>query len=41
MYGNPFDFGKGRTLHSKGVIASEKHLHDRVIEAVKKVIRGE
>ena len=41
MYGNPLDFGKGRTLQSMGIIASEKHLHDRVMEAVKKVIHGE
>jgi 3'(2'), 5'-bisphosphate nucleotidase len=38
MYGNDLDFGKGRTLKSKGVIACEKGVHTQVIEAVKKVI---
>jgi 3'(2'), 5'-bisphosphate nucleotidase len=40
MYGSPLDFGKGRALQSKGVIASEKHAHGRVIEAAKKVIQA-
>ena len=38
MYGNALDFGKGRTLKSKGVIACEKGIHQRVIEAVGQVI---
>lgn len=37
MYGEPLDFGKGRTLKSKGVIACEAGLFDRVITAVKEV----
>jgi 3'(2'), 5'-bisphosphate nucleotidase len=41
MDGNSLDFGKGRTLQSKGVVASEKRAHGRVIEAVQKVIHGE
>lgn len=41
MHGNPLDFGKGRTLQSHGIIASEMHAHGRVIDAVKKVIQGE
>lgn len=35
MYGQPLDFGKGRTLKSKGVIACESSLFDQVIAAVK------
>jgi 3'(2'), 5'-bisphosphate nucleotidase len=38
MYGEPLDFGKGRTLKSKGVIACEKSIHAKVIEAVKKTL---
>jgi 3'(2'), 5'-bisphosphate nucleotidase len=38
MYGNDLDFGKGRTLKSKGVIACEKSVHSRVIDAVKQVV---
>jgi 3'(2'), 5'-bisphosphate nucleotidase len=38
MYGNPLDFGQGRTLKSKGVIACEKNIHNKVIEAVNKVL---
>ena len=38
MYGNSLDFGKGRTLKSKGVIACEKSIHTQVIEAVEQVV---
>jgi 3'(2'), 5'-bisphosphate nucleotidase len=38
MHGDPLDFGRGRTLKSKGVIACEKGIHGKVIEAVKKVL---
>ena len=38
MYGNPLDFGQGRTLKSKGVIACEKSIHSQVIEAVKQTL---
>jgi 3'(2'), 5'-bisphosphate nucleotidase len=38
MYGDPLDFGKGRTLKSKGIIASEKSIHGQIIEAVKQVV---
>ena len=38
MHGNPLDFGRGRTLKSKGIVACEREIHSRVIEAVKKVI---
>ena len=38
MYGNALDFGKGRTLKSKGVIAAEKSIHSKVIETVQKVL---
>ena len=38
MHGKPLDFGTGRTLKSKGIIACERHVHSRVLEAVKKVI---
>lgn len=35
MHGKELDFGKGRTLKSKGVIACEASIFDKVIEAVK------
>ena len=35
MDGNELDFGKGRTLKSKGVIAAEASIFQQVIEAVK------
>ncbi|ORY87728.1 hypothetical protein BCR37DRAFT_375606 [Protomyces lactucae-debilis] len=35
MEGKPLDFGKGRTLKSKGVIACEAGIFDQVISAVK------
>ncbi|BFZ53639.1 3'(2'),5'-bisphosphate nucleotidase [Savitreella phatthalungensis] len=35
MHGNPLDFGKGRTLKSKGVVAAEASVFDKVIDAVK------
>ncbi|CCG81689.1 3'(2'),5'-bisphosphate nucleotidase/inositol-1,4-bisphosphate 1-phosphatase [Taphrina deformans PYCC 5710] len=35
MYGQELDFGKGRTLKSKGVIACEASIFDQVIAAVK------
>jgi len=38
MYGTTLDFGTGRTLKSKGIIAAEKNLHGQVIEAVQKVL---
>ena len=38
MYGNELDFGAGRTLKSKGVIACETTMHARVLEAVTKVL---
>ena len=38
MYGNPLDFGRGRTLKSKGVIAAEKSIHSKVIQAVQRVL---
>lgn len=36
--GEPLDFGKGRLLHSKGVIAANKAVFPKVIEAVKLVL---
>ncbi|ODQ77044.1 hypothetical protein BABINDRAFT_163777 [Babjeviella inositovora NRRL Y-12698] len=38
IYGNPLDFGKGRTLASKGIIAASKNLHSDVIKAVGAVL---
>jgi len=40
MHGKPLDFGRGRTLKSKGVIAAEKGIHGKVIDAVQKVLNG-
>lgn len=37
MYGKPLDFGQGRTLKSKGIIASERSIHSQIIDAVRKV----
>lgn len=40
MYGNPLDFGRGRTLSgNKGVIASHFAIHDRVLDAVSGVLK--
>ncbi|KAI5962976.1 MET22 [Candida pseudojiufengensis] len=39
IYGNPLDFGKGRFLQSKGVIAGNKRIFGKVIDAVKDVCR--
>lgn len=36
--GNPLDFGKGRTLNSKGVLAGNKAIFPKVVEAVKSVL---
>jgi hypothetical protein len=41
MYGEKLDFGQGRTLKSKGIVACEKITSLRVIEAVKKVLSQE
>ena len=38
MYGSRLNFGQGRTLKSKGIIACEKHIHGKVIDAVQKVL---
>ena len=38
MYGNSLDFGRGRTLKSKGIVACERHIHGRVIEAIQRVL---
>ena len=38
MYGKPLDFGQGRTLKSKGIIASESSIHSQIIEAVRRVV---
>jgi len=38
MYGKPLDFGQGRTLKSKGIIASESSIHSQIIEAVRQVV---
>lgn len=39
IYGKPLDFSIGRTLEkNKGVIASNASIHDRVLEAVQKVL---
>jgi 3'(2'), 5'-bisphosphate nucleotidase len=38
MYGKPLDFGQGRTLKSKGVIAAENSIHSKVINAVQKAL---
>ena len=38
MYGNPLDFGQGRSLKTKGIIASECSIHGRIIEAVRRVV---
>lgn len=35
MHGAPLDFGKGRTLKSKGVIAGSNGIFDQVISAVR------
>lgn len=37
MYGNDLDFGNGRYLQSKGVIASNKVIFEKVIDAVSRV----
>lgn len=35
MHGKPLDFSLGRTLRgNKGVVAAQKNIHARVIEAV-------
>ncbi|KAI5956752.1 MET22 [Candida jiufengensis] len=39
VYGNPLDFGKGRLLQSKGVIAGNEKIFDKVIDAVKDVCK--
>ncbi|KAI8988029.1 3',5'-bisphosphate nucleotidase [Mycotypha africana] len=39
IYGQPLDFSIGRTLEkNKGVIASKKNIHARVLQAVQKVL---
>lgn len=38
IYGNELDFGKGRTLNSKGVIAANKAVFSKVISAVGEVL---
>ncbi|KAG1046819.1 hypothetical protein G6F43_010711 [Rhizopus delemar] len=39
IYGQPLDFSIGRTLEkNKGVIASKASIHDRVLQAVQKVL---
>ncbi|ODV98293.1 hypothetical protein PACTADRAFT_36779 [Pachysolen tannophilus NRRL Y-2460] len=40
MLGNELNFGEGRTLKSKGIIAASKDLHPKVIEAVEKVFKN-
>ena len=41
MYGNPLDFGQGRTLKSKGIVASESSIHSQIIAAVRTVLDKE
>lgn len=36
--GNPLDFGNGRTLNSKGVVAGNKSVFPRVVDAVKSAL---
>lgn len=38
--GNPLDFGKGRYLQSKGVIAANGAIFDKVIQSVKQVLNS-
>ncbi|KAK9383183.1 uncharacterized protein V2V93DRAFT_389983 [Kockiozyma suomiensis] len=39
MYGKPLDFTKGRTLkNNKGIVAASKQIHDKVLDAVQKVL---
>ncbi|ODV59938.1 3'(2'),5'-bisphosphate nucleotidase [Ascoidea rubescens DSM 1968] len=40
MFGNDLDFTKGRTLKSKGIIASNNQYHDQIIKAVSEVLNG-
>lgn len=39
MHGQPLDFGRGRTLKSKGVIACEASIFDQVIQAVEQATK--
>jgi 3'(2'), 5'-bisphosphate nucleotidase len=39
IYGNKLDFSQGRTLKSKGVVATNGKFHDKVIEAVKTAMK--
>jgi 3'(2'), 5'-bisphosphate nucleotidase len=41
IYGAPLDFGRGRTLKSKGIVACEKSVHSRVISAVRTVLSSD
>lgn len=38
LLGNELDFGQGRTLKSKGVIAASKNVHPEIIKAIKSVV---
>ena len=38
-FGKPLDFGQGRTLKSKGVIASNGTVHNEILEAVQKILK--
>ena len=40
MYGQPLNFGDGRTLKTKGVVACERSIHSLVIEAILEVTLG-
>lgn len=39
--GSPLDFSGGRTLNNQGVIVTNGHIHDHIIEAVQKVLHSE
>jgi len=36
--GRPLDFGFGRTLPSKGIVAAQKDIHGQVLKAVQEVL---
>lgn len=38
IYGNQLDFSKGRTLKSKGIVASNNKFHSKIISAIEKAL---
>jgi 3'(2'), 5'-bisphosphate nucleotidase len=39
--GSPLDFSTGKIINNQGIIATNGHIHTRVIEAVQKLLAEE